>query len=98
MPEYISKGNRVRARWLKVQAPGSYSLAGVQAKVAGSFVEVVGICRHFRADNPVMPHEVRIYLDIEGALPEDIERVQPPGCTCKQGHVEIRPEWIAEVL
>lgn len=96
----IVKGSRVRASWFQSKPLGSFSLAGVQMKTTGSIVEVVGTCRHFRGDHPVAPTEVRIYLEVEGEVPEGVARTRPHGCTC-EGHdqlVEIRPEWVRAVL
>lgn len=96
---YLTKGTRVRASWFQSKALGTFSLAGMQMKTTGSFVEVVGVCRHFRGDDPVAPTEVRIYVEPEGEVPEGVTRTRPLGCEC-EGHdqlVEIRPEWVKEV-
>lgn len=97
MGPYITKGTKVRAEWFVANDPPS-SLAGNQLKFGVTKVEVVGVCAHFRGDQPVTPKEVRIYLDIEGELPSVVKKVTPYGCTHEGGHVEIRQEWIKSVL
>lgn len=87
-----SKGDRVRARWLRSAALGTFSLAGAQVKLAASEIEVTGTVRHVRGDHPTDPSEVRLFLDCDRDA--DIPLVRPPGCTCPHGHVEIRPEWL----
>lgn len=91
---YITKGSRVHAQWFKPQVNPPASLSGVQFKLSGQFVNVVGRCVHFRGDDPVNPKEIRMYIDPEGVLPEGVEKVVPHGCTHEGGHVQIREEWI----
>lgn len=96
----LTKGVRVRASWLQAKPLGACSLAGAQVKTTGSFVELVGTCRHFRGDDPVSPTEIRIYLEPDGDAPDPVRFTRPFGCECP-GHdrlVEIRPEWVIEVL
>jgi hypothetical protein len=83
---YITKGSRVRAQFFRVKQPLA-SLTGVQMKVTGDFVEVVGTIRHFRGDDPVSPRVVKIYLDPDGEY--DGPWVRPDGCTCPDPHVEV---------
>jgi|LakMenEpi03Aug12_release.lakeMendotaPanAssembly.Ray.scaffolds.fasta_scaffold1907897_1 hypothetical protein len=97
---FIVKGTRVRARWFQPKPLGSFSLAGCQLKTTGSFVEIVGTCRHFRGDDPVSPTKVRVYVEPEGDVAEYVARRRPHGCTC-DGHealVEMNPDHIVEVL
>lgn len=98
--DYLTKGTRVRASWFQPKPLGTFSLAGVQMKTTGSFVDLVGTCRHFRGDDPVNPTETRIYIEPDGDVPDSIPRTRPYGCTCP-GHdllVEVRPEWVVGVI
>ena len=59
---FVKKGDRVRVSRLKVQKLGTYSIAGMQAKVAaqgedywGEVVKVVG-------DHPTMPTQVMLIV------------------------------------
>ncbi len=93
----VVKGTRVIACWFQASPFGTYSLSGMQPKVSGGFVEVVGVCRHFRGDDPVNPKEVRVYIDAESGA-EGLRTVRPHGCTCDHEHIELKPEWIRGVL
>lgn len=96
----IVKGTRVRANFFQSKPLGTFSLAGVQMKTTGQFVEVVGTCRHFRGDDPVNPKKIRVYVEAEGEIPDHVPRGRPYGCTC-EGHdnlVEINPDHIVEIL
>lgn len=92
---YITKGSKIRAQWFKANNPPS-SLAGMQLKFGMTQHQVVGTCRHFRADDPVNPTIVMVYVDPDG--PSDLPLVHPYGCTCPTGHVEINGDWIVGVL
>lgn len=100
MPPTITKGSRIRARFLLSEPLGSFSLAGQQMKTAVLDVEVVGTVRHFRGDRPQAPTVVRLYVEPEGNVPAEVPRVRPYGCTCP-GHdrlVEVNPGRVVEVL
>lgn len=102
MPDapYITKGTHILAQWFQSKPLGTFSLAGVQMKTTGSFVEISGTCRHFRGDDPTNPKEIRIYVEPGGDINPSIQRTRPFGCACP-GHdnlVEIKPDWILEVL
>lgn len=90
---YITKGSRVRAEWLHTRP---VALAGMQMKVEGRPVSIVGVIAHFRSEHPTEPVNVRIYLDTEDE--PGLPRVKPYGCTHDRGHVEIQPGWVREVL
>jgi hypothetical protein len=89
----LRKGSRIRANWLDASL---VALAGVQMKFGAKSREVVGVIRHMRGDHPTNPTEIRYYID-----PDD-GYVGPKkdliGCTCGHPHVEIKPEWVSEIL
>jgi|SRR5580692_7406686 hypothetical protein len=89
----VNKGDRIRAQWWKAKL---VPLAGVQMKFEGTPIDVVGVIRHVRGDHPTNPSTVRIFVDPEGECAA--ERIQPYGCKCGHGHVEINPEHIIQVL
>lgn len=91
----ITKGTRIRARWLVAHDPPS-GLAGAQTKVGCTQIDIVGTCVHIRGDRPEDPTEIRVYIDPEGDLPALV--VRPPGCTHADGHVEIRASWIVSSI
>ena len=96
----ITKGSRVRATWLQAKPIGSFSLAGMQMKVAAETVTIVGVCRHFRGNDPTNPTQVRVYVEPEGDVPDWLPRTRPFGCE-REGHdklIEINPDRIVEVL
>lgn len=92
----LRKGDRVRARWLRAAPIGTFSIAGAQTKVTAVPAEVTGVIRHVRGDHPTDPSEVRLFLDCDGSA--GLPFVRPPGCICRSGHVEVRPEWVTEVI
>ena len=89
----VVKGSRIKANWLKAHIT---CLAGVQMKLGATSEEVVGIVRHIRTDNLEDPKEIRFFIDPEGDFKG--ARVNVIGCTCGHPHIEIRPEWVTEVL
>lgn len=93
VPTY-NKGDRIRAQWLDAKL---VALAGAQMKVGASGREVTGIVRHIRGDHPTNPTEVRVFIDPDGAwdgpVVKDLVR-----CTCGHPHVQIKPEWVVEIL
>lgn len=91
---FMTKGTRVHATWFNPQLNPPASLSGMQFKLSGTMISIVGKCAHFRGDHPTDPKNIRIYLDIEGALPDSLKKVIPHGCTHEEGHVEIREEWV----
>lgn len=103
---YITKGTRIRAHWFQPKPLGTYSLAGVQYKVTGTYVDVAGVCKHFRGDDPINPTQVQIYIEVDqlSMTPEQekeygLVRERPYGCTC-DGHenlLRINPDHIVGV-
>jgi hypothetical protein len=91
----FNKGDRVRAQWFAAQTVG---LAGVQMKFGASAMVLVGTIKHIRANHPTMPTEIRVYVDPDPNEPYEGEKVVLEGCTCGHPHVELRPQWIQEVL
>lgn len=89
----LVKGSRIRANWFKAELA---CLAGAQMKFGAQGVEAVGAIKHFRGDHPTDPTEIRIYIDPEGDYKG--EMVTVVGCTCGRKHVEIKPEWVSEIL
>lgn len=92
MINYIAKGARVRARWFEAKPIGSYSIAGAQMKLVGSFVEVIGEVRHIRGDAPTDPKKVELWIK-----PDD-----DSGDLCEKCNVKeigpINQRHIVEVL
>ena len=96
----LTKGTRIRARWIHTHPIGSFSLAGQQMKVAATEVDLTGTCRHFRGDDPANSTKILTYIEPDGDVPDSIPRTRPYGCTCP-GHdllVEVRPEWVVGVI
>ncbi len=89
----LRKGSRVRANWLDARLT---ALTGVQMKLGARGVEIVGVIRHMRGDHPTNPTEIRYYIDPEGDY--DGPKTNLIGCTCGHPHVEIKPEWVSEIL
>jgi hypothetical protein len=65
--DYIKYGSRVLVKFFEAQEPGTYSIAGVQPKVVGRFVEFTGTVRHIRGNHPTSPTEVRLWVEPDGA-------------------------------
>ena len=86
----VNKGDRIGAEWFGDAKP--VALAGVQMKVQATQFAVVGTIRHVRADDPVNPVEVRLYVDPEGEWQGPTAR--PEGCTCEKPHVEVNPKRV----
>lgn len=96
-PPYITKGTHVHAHWFQVKPIGSVALTGVMMKTDGQFVDVVGVCAHFRGDDPVNPSKVIVYVTPD---PDtwDGPMVRPDGgCSCSNLHVAINPDHIVRV-
>lgn len=87
-----NKGDHIRAKWFVAKPLGTYSIAGAQPKVVGDFIEVSGVVRHVRGNDPVSPTVVRVFIDPDGEWTGPMER--PPGCTCEKPHVAVRPQHI----
>jgi len=66
----IVKGTRIRAEVFKVKPLGTYSIAGVQAKVIGDFITVVGKVTHIYGDHPTAPTKYEIYVQPDDGGPE----------------------------
>lgn len=62
---WITKGTRIRYRVFRAQPIGTWSLAGVQSKLTGSFVEEEGVVTHVRGDHPTHPTEVRLWVRLD---------------------------------
>lgn len=92
---FVTKGDRIRARWFKPKPLGSYSIAGFQPKLVGDLIEVTGTVRHVRGDHPTHPTVVRFYIDPDQ---EGLPTMRPPGCTCDKEHVEVDPDSIIAIL
>lgn len=65
MSPYITKDNKIKARWFKVNDPIS-SIAGGQMKVGSTEIVVSGIVKHVRGDDPIKPTVVRLYVEPDG--------------------------------
>lgn len=88
-----TKGDRIRASWLKVNP--LTCLAGAMPKVGATAVEVTGVVRHIRTDNPDNPVLIRVYIDPDDGYTGPT--VNLIGCVCGHPHVELHPEWIHEI-
>lgn len=85
----LLKGDRVHARWFDTKP---IALAGVQMKMGADLREVSGVVRHIRTDNPLNPVNIRVYVDPDTTGEKGL--VRPPGCTCADPHVELKPDWL----
>jgi len=66
MKGYVTKGTKVRYRFLQANSPGDYSIAGAQMKLTADEVSGEGIVRGVWSDKP--PGQGgRIRLDVETA-------------------------------
>lgn len=90
----ITKGDRVKATWLKVKPPSGWPLAGVQTKFPASSESVTGTIRHLRTNS----REDQLLAFLDADEPWDGPLAKPPGCLCATGHVPVRAEWIVEKL
>jgi hypothetical protein len=90
-----NKGDLVAFKWFQTKLPLA-SLAGMQPKVTGDFIEVSGHVAHVRGDHPSEPTQVGIWLRADDALKgaEGIDRVLCPKC----GREEIGPMDLAYVV
>jgi hypothetical protein len=88
----IIKGTHIRASWLKPNIPLS-SLAGMQTKLGCTQVNVSGIVRHIRVNDPLHPTDYQLYIDLDFNDP-NIPTVQLVGCTCGRKHVQVDPKHI----
>ena len=84
----ITKGMRIRARWFR---PNPASLAGMQMKVSCTQVEVSGIVRHIRIDDPDHPTKYTLFIDADA---EGLPQVNLLGCTCGHGHIQVDPKHV----
>lgn len=94
---YLPKGARIRARWTRTYLP---CLAGAQMKMGVDFIEITGTVKHLRGDDPVNPKVVRLYVEVEGPVPDELVLTRPHGCTCNAhaGLVEVDPDHVVEIL
>lgn len=94
---YLPKGARIRARWTHTYLP---CLAGAQMKMGVDVVEITGTVRHLRGDDPVNPKVVRLYVEVEGRVPNGLVLTRPYGCTCDTHDdlVEVDPDHVVEIL
>jgi hypothetical protein len=96
MPTTIAKGSRISASWFSANPIGTVSIAGVQAKTAASLVSVTGTVVHIRADDPVNPVTMVVFVDADPGAWEG-PTVRPFGCTCVHGHVAVNADRIVAV-
>lgn len=59
MEIFLTKGMRVRARWLDSRL---VALSGMQMKAEATPTEVEGVVTHVRGDHPTNPTEVRVWV------------------------------------
>lgn len=59
---FVTKGTRLRFRVFHARPLGYVSLAGVQTKTSGQFVEREGVVTHVRGDHPTHPTSIRLWL------------------------------------
>jgi hypothetical protein len=59
---FLTKGMRVRAHRLVAKKLGTYSVAGVQFKIAAVGQEVTGVVKHVRGDDPVNPTTIGVWI------------------------------------
>lgn len=88
----IRRGDRIRFHAAPI---GSFSLAGVQLKLTGEFVEHTGVVRHVRGDHPTAPMAVRLYVEPDDG--SELDRVAIEGCACGP-HVEVNPADVVEIF
>lgn len=88
----INKGTRIRARWLRVNNPMS-SLAGMQMKLGCTQMEVSGIVRHVRCNDPVSPTVYQLFIDLDPTI-QGVPTVKLEGCTCGREHVQVDPKHV----
>lgn len=82
---YITKGTRIRARWLQST---NASLAGCQPKVGAVSREVTGIVRHVYGTRPD-GGEVTFYID-----PDAWDGPTVSDCSCGGPHVAVKAAWV----
>ena len=93
----VTKGSRVRARKFIATKSGTYSLADVQNKLTGQFIDVTGVVKHIRGDDELSPKTVMVYIDSDPGTYSG-ELVKPVGCSCEVGHAEFNSDYIVGVL
>jgi len=69
----ISKGSRVRVRTLVPFDDGTYSLAGVAAKVQAKEVDLTGRIAHVRGNRPTVEESTSIVVWI---VPDDLSQCE----------------------
>jgi hypothetical protein len=89
---FYEKGDRIRARWLEANTG---CLSGSGLKFAATERTLTGLVRHVRGDHPTHPTSVRVYVDPDSEWEGKKAQIE---CTCGHRHVELRPEWVVEVL
>jgi hypothetical protein len=96
VPTTIAKGSCITASWFVANSIGTASLAGVQAKVTARAVSITGTIVHIRADDPVNPTKIVVYVDPDpDAWTGPV--VRPIGCTCPNAHVAIDADRIVGI-
>lgn len=91
MDAFITKGTKIRARWFKPKPLGTWSLAGAQLKFTGDMLDVTGIVRHVRSDDPVLPVNVTFHIDTD-------DNQGDPCPKCGTNHLTIDPKHVVDVL
>ncbi len=61
----VPLGTRIRARWLRAKPLGTYSLAGMQLKMAVDQMDVTGLLVGVHGDDPVNPSPKSITITIK---------------------------------
>jgi len=89
----INKGTRIRARWFRAQMNPPASLAGMQMKLGCTEVEVSGVVRHVRCDDPVKPTRYQFFIDPDPEV-QGVPTVKLEGCTCGREHVQVDPKHV----
>jgi hypothetical protein len=77
MSHFLEKGDRVRARILQSKKFGTYSLAGVQNKIAVEERYVEGVVTHIRGDHPTNPTSIGVWIivDDDSEIVVDIKNI-----------------------
>ncbi len=92
---FVTKGMRVLIRAIVAQKMGTYSLAGVQMKLAAREVELTGRIAHVRGDHPTAPTSIGVWIEPDDATAETIahfEKLEIEAAVCKKcNRLEIGP-------
>lgn len=58
----LGTGDRIRVRGFIAAPEGTYSLAGMQPKLAGNLYDVTGEVMHLRGNHPIEPTSIGIFF------------------------------------